>query len=299
MLPACGRSVSRRTCGSLIDRRTASRTISPKSWSCSTSCTRWSAQREASSGCASWIRATAARRVQRRTTPAECTPGPSHHERTGTRRPGCRDFPPEPSVGTFTVKSKRARSTGPKKRWTVPECARIRARGIAPMCRSRTPCSSTASSANVTPIIRVPALPIASSKRRSSHRPPICLSDGLGVRWPPAGSRSWPPLGTSGWPPTSGCCVDTSIACLGDTQQLYPIVTPAIRAARTSSRPRATARSRRRGPGRPAGAPAAPGCGRGRRGEPGTRRGRRCRSAPRRAGLCRSRCGRSGTRRRC
>ena len=68
--------------------------------------------------------------------PAECTPGPSHNERTGTRRPGCRDVLPEPSVGTLTVESKRARSTGPTRRWTVPKCARIPARGIAPMCRS-------------------------------------------------------------------------------------------------------------------------------------------------------------------
>ena len=29
---------------------------------------------------------------------------------------------PEPSVDTFTVESKRARSTGPTRRWTVPEC---------------------------------------------------------------------------------------------------------------------------------------------------------------------------------
>ena len=58
-----------------------------------------------------------------RALPAECTPGPSHHERTGTRRPGCRDVRPEPSVGSFTVESKRARSTGPTRRWTVPECA--------------------------------------------------------------------------------------------------------------------------------------------------------------------------------
>jgi len=70
--------------------------------------------------------------------PAEWTPGPSQNERTGTRRPGCRDVVPEPSVGTFTVESKRARSTGPTRRWTVPECARMPAWGIAPMCRSRT-----------------------------------------------------------------------------------------------------------------------------------------------------------------
>ena len=43
---------------------------------------------------------------------------------------------PEPSVRTFTVESKRARSNGPSRRWTVPECARIPAWGIAPMCRS-------------------------------------------------------------------------------------------------------------------------------------------------------------------
>ena len=74
--------------------------------------------------------------------PAECTPGPSHNERTGTRRTGCRDVLPEPSVGTFTVESKRDRSTGSTRRWTVPECARIPGWGIAPMCRSRMPCGS-------------------------------------------------------------------------------------------------------------------------------------------------------------
>ncbi len=51
-----------------------------------------------------------------RALPAERTPGPPHNERTGTRRPGCRDDLPEPSVGTFTVESKRARSTGPTRR---------------------------------------------------------------------------------------------------------------------------------------------------------------------------------------
>ncbi len=70
--------------------------------------------------------------------PAECRPGPSHNDRTGTRRPGCRDVLPEPSVGSSTVESKRARSTVPTRRWTVPECARIPAWGIAPMCRSGT-----------------------------------------------------------------------------------------------------------------------------------------------------------------
>jgi hypothetical protein len=70
--------------------------------------------------------------------PAECTSGPSHDERTAPRRPGCRDVLPEPFVRTFTVESKRARSTGPTRRWTVPECARIPAWGIAPMCRSGT-----------------------------------------------------------------------------------------------------------------------------------------------------------------
>jgi hypothetical protein len=36
----------------------------------------------------------------------------------------CRDVLPEPSVRTVTVESKRARSIGPSRRWTVPECAR-------------------------------------------------------------------------------------------------------------------------------------------------------------------------------
>ena len=80
---------------------------------------------------------TGSRSGKTRALPAECTPGPSHNERTGTRRPGFRDVLPGPSVGTFTVESKRARSTGPTRRWTVPECARIPAWGIAPMCRSR------------------------------------------------------------------------------------------------------------------------------------------------------------------
>ena len=69
-----------------------------------------------------------------RALPAECTPGPSHNERKGTLRPGCRDVLPEPSFGTFTAESKRARATGPTRRWTVPECARIPACSIAPMC---------------------------------------------------------------------------------------------------------------------------------------------------------------------
>ena len=64
---------------------------------------------------------------------AECTPGPLHNERTGTRRPGSRDVLPAPSVRTLTVESKRAVSTGATRRWNVPERARISAWGIAPM----------------------------------------------------------------------------------------------------------------------------------------------------------------------
>ena len=72
-----------------------------------------------------------------RALPAECTPGPSHNERTGTRRRGCRDVLPEPSVSTFTVKSKHARSTGPTRRWTVPN-PREYGPGASPQCaRSR------------------------------------------------------------------------------------------------------------------------------------------------------------------
>ena len=62
--------------------------------------------------------------------------GPSHNERTGTRRPGCRDVLPEPSGGTFTVESKRARSTGPTRRWTVPN-AREYGPGASPQCAGR------------------------------------------------------------------------------------------------------------------------------------------------------------------
>ena len=67
--------------------------------------------------------------------PAECTPGPSQKERTGTRRPGCRDVLPEPSSAPSRWSRNAPRSTGPTRRWTVPECARIPAWGIAPMCR--------------------------------------------------------------------------------------------------------------------------------------------------------------------
>ena len=68
--------------------------------------------------------------------PAECTPGPSHNERTGTRRPGCRDVLPEPSVGTFTVESNAPDRLGRRGAGLSPNPREYRP-GASPQCAGR------------------------------------------------------------------------------------------------------------------------------------------------------------------
>ena len=71
-----------------------------------------------------------------RALPAECTPGPSHNERTGTRRPGCRErrYPSLPSAPSRW--SRTGQIDWADEALDCPQCVQYRP-GASPQCADR------------------------------------------------------------------------------------------------------------------------------------------------------------------